>query len=215
MPDKISDKSDEVVELEFSFSVDVEHLPPMGRSYTIAAAPDERARVAARLGLQAIETLTAVFEVKFQGGEIAAVGDVAAKVTQTCVVSLAPVPAEIAESIEARYITEERAAKEQARREKVLSRKKAGFKASPEEEELVELGRQDPPEVALGGRIDLGELAVVHLALALEPYPRAPGAAFDPAAWGMEPEKEDNTPQASPFAALATLKTDAAKPRKK
>ena len=205
----------EPVDPEFSFSVDVEYLPPMGRSYAIKASEEERARVAARLNLQEVETLTATFEVKFQGGLIVATGSLEAKVTQSCVVSLAPVPAVLSETIEASYMTEERATKEQAKREKILAKKKAGFKASPEDEEFIELGRQDPPEVAQGGRIDLGELAVVHLALALEPYPRAPGAAFDSAAWGMEPEKEGDTPQTSPFAALAKLKQGEGKPDKK
>jgi uncharacterized metal-binding protein YceD (DUF177 family) len=65
---------------------------------------------------------------------------------------------------------------------------------------------EDPPEVAVGGRIDLGEIAVVHLALALDPYPRAPGAAFDAKAWGVEPEKDEKPTTVSPFAALAKLK---------
>jgi len=214
MPDK-SPLPIEPVAPEFSFPVDVGHLPPQGRSYTITASAEERARVAARLDLQDVEVLKAALEVNFQGGLIVVTGTVDAKVTQSCVVSLGPVPAVISEVIEASYMTEERAAKEQVKREKILSKKKAGFKASAEEEELIEFGRQDPPEVARGDRIDLGELAVVHLALALDPYPRAPGAAFDPGAWGLEAENEENIPQTSPFAALAKLKTDRAKPGKK
>jgi hypothetical protein len=59
------------------------------------------------------------------------------------------------------------------------------------------LDDEDPPEPLPDGFIDLGALAVEFLALALDPFPRKPGAAFDSA-------DSDETP--SPFAALAALK---------
>lgn len=184
---------------EFSFPINITSISPVGRTYTLKASAAERARVATRLDLQEIKALTATLDVKTAaGGFIKVTGQVDAEVVQTCVVSLAPVPATISDVISARFITEERAAKEKAKRAKAKAR-------GEEEEEVVEVGKEDHPEVAKAGRIDLGEVAVVHLALALDPYPRAPGAAFKPEAWGLEPEKAENTP-ASPFAALAKLK---------
>ncbi len=58
----------------------------------------------------------------------------------------------------------------------------------------------DPPELLEGSSIDLGTLALEYFVLAIDPYPRAPGAellaeAADP------PESESD----SPFAALAAL----------
>ncbi len=183
---------------EFSFPLDVTSLAPSGKSYSIKASAAERARVAKRLDLQDIKTLTATVDVKpAAGGFIKVTGQVDAAVVQTCVVTLVPVPATVSDAISARFITEERAAKEKVKRAKA--------KARGDEEEIVEVDLDDPPEVAKGGRIDLGEVAVAHLALALNPYPRAPGAAFKPEAWGLEPEKAEITP-ASPFAALAKLK---------
>src|SRR3546814_17044110 len=38
------------------------------------------------------------------------------------------------------------------------------------------LADEDPPEPFENGCIDLGEIVVQHLAVALDPYPRAPGA---------------------------------------
>jgi hypothetical protein len=52
--------------------------------------------------------------------------------------------------------------------------------------------------------IDLGEVVVEQLALTLDPYPRAPGAVFDPAAL---PGYEAPEAEVSPFAALVKLKT--------
>ena len=59
----------------------------------------------------------------------------------------------------------------------------------------------DPPDPIVRGGIDLGQVAVEFLSLALEPYPRTPGmdiAAPQAAADAARP--------ASPFAGLAKLK---------
>jgi hypothetical protein len=53
-------------------------------------------------------------------------------------------------------------------------------------------------EPLIGGSIDLGALATEFLILGLDPYPRKPGATFQPPA--------DAKPEESPFAALAALK---------
>ena len=56
---------------------------------------------------------------------------------------------------------------------------------------------EDPPDVLEDDVIDLGGYLVEALALELDPFPRAPGAAFTPPEEPSEP---------SPFAALAALK---------
>ncbi len=194
-------------EPEFSFVVDIADLPPAGRSYTLKADADQRKRVADRLDLQNVKKLSAAFAVKFAGpGQVSVTGTVDAEVTQTCVVSLCPVPAEIHEAVTATFMSEERAARDLAKAQRA---KRRGTK--PDEDEVLDPAADDPPEVAKDDRIDLGEVAVVHLALALDPYPRAPGAAFDPKAWGVEEEKAGKFPASSPFAALEKLK----KPSKK
>ncbi len=183
---------------EFSFPIDIAAVSPAGKTYVIKASAGQREKVAHRLGLQTVNALSAKLEVKVAaGGFIKVTGEVDAEVVQTCVVSLAPVPAKISDTINARFITEERAAKEQA--------KLAKAKARGEEEEVVEVDFDDSEEVAKDDRIDLGEVAVVHVALALDPYPRAPGAAFKPEAWDLEPEKQEKAQTTSPFAALAQL----------
>ena len=60
----------------------------------------------------------------------------------------------------------------------------------------------DPPEPIIGGVIDLGRLATDALLLGLDPYPRKPGAVFDPQVTADDPEDH-------PFAALKALKADA------
>jgi len=192
---------------EFSFLVDITTLPLIGRSYPIKASPEECALVAARLGLQSVGAISAVLEIKPAGkGLIKVTGTAKAEVVQTCVVSLAPVAAHVEDEVSATFVTEERAALDAKKKERAKARKLASKKVDEEEEEIIGLQGDDPPDIARDGRIDLGEVAVVHLALALNPYPRAPGAAFDAQAWTGEAEKDEKASTISPFAALAKLK---------
>ena len=178
-------------EPEFSFLVDVTSLPQVGRHYAIKADEAACARVAERLGLQGVASLSASFDLTpHAGGIVKVTGFVAASLTQTCGVTLAPVPATLKEAVDVSFTT-------------LAPPKAAGKKADFDIEELVALGAEDPPEEALGGHVDLGELAVVHLALGLDPYPRAPGAAFKAPSWV---EKDGKSEAQSPFAVLAKFK---------
>lgn len=200
MQDKPARPPEQHNEHELSYSIDVTALTPVGRSYTIRSGDDECARLAVRLGLQRVDSLTAVLDVKVvAGGHIKVTGRLDADVVQTCGVTLELVAAKITGAVSAMFMTEERAAREKAKRERA--------KARNEDEVVVDVSEDDPPEVARDGRIDLGEVAIVHLALALDPYPRAAGAAFDPQVWGLEPDKGPDTPGSGPFAALAKLKS--------
>ena len=173
-------------EPEFSFSLELHALPPSGRSYTITADADARARVAKRLDLLSLDKLTAQLEVLPHGTGATVTGHVDADVVQRCVVTLGPVPAHLHEVVSVKFIPPQVAKKP----------------TEEDEEELLDVA-EEPPEPLLDGRIDLGELAVSQVALGLDPYPRAPGAAFDQAQWGGDTEKAGS---GSPFAALAKLK---------
>jgi hypothetical protein len=58
----------------------------------------------------------------------------------------------------------------------------------------------DPPEPIENGVIDLGRLATDVLFLAIDPYPRKPGAVFKPVVTAADPEDH-------PFAALKALQS--------
>ena len=55
----------------------------------------------------------------------------------------------------------------------------------------------DDPEPLVGGSVDLGAFATEFLMLGLDPYPRKPGAIFEP--------PQDRKPDEGPFAALSKL----------
>jgi uncharacterized metal-binding protein YceD (DUF177 family) len=175
----------------FSHPIDATALPAKGRVYDLEADAAARARIARALGLESLDRLTAHLAVTpGRGGSVEVAGSFAAEAVQACVVSLQPVPARLAQDIARRFV---------AAPESPVDKKNA----APEAEGWV-----DPDgEVAdplLGGTIDLGDIVTEELALALDPYPRAPGVAFAgiaPAAGAASSESE-----AGPFAALAALK---------
>jgi uncharacterized metal-binding protein YceD (DUF177 family) len=164
---------------EFSRPVAADKIGRGGLAVEIEANSAERAALARRFGLAALDALQARCRLKpVAGGMIELACDFAAKATQECVVTLAPVAADIVQGFTVRY---------------ALSPVAPGAGGGDD----IDLEADDPPEAMEGGAIDLGEAVAQHLALALDPYPRAPGARFA----GGEGEKTAN-----PFAILSKLK---------
>lgn len=132
------------------------------RALTIEIGESERAALAKRFDLLAIEALTArvrLFRALARDGSgdvVRVVFDLDAEIVQRCVVTLEPLRARIAE----RGVEMELA-----------------LAAAPAAREVVVMPDDaDPPEPLDGEHIDVGELVAQHLALALDPYPRTPGA---------------------------------------
>src|SRR3954454_3760552 len=138
---------------EFSRFVEADSVGTHRMERRIAANPEERAALAQRFGLIGVERLEAVFSLKRAGGGVIHIsGELQADVTQACVVTLAPVPAQLEERFSADFADEDR--------------------RRPADQDL-DFEADDPPEPIRNGHIDLGELAAEQLALALDPYPRA------------------------------------------
>ena len=166
---------------EFSRAIRVDALGPEPRTLRIEADGSERAMLAKRFGLVAIDRLAAGASLVRNGAEIVVSGGVEAQVTQSCVATGAPVEAAVNEPFELVF----RPAPEPGR---------------PDEE--VELSGAELDILFYeGGSIDLGEAVAETLALALDPYPRAPDAAAALKAAGVRSEQESG-----PFGALAALR---------
>jgi uncharacterized metal-binding protein YceD (DUF177 family) len=169
----------------WSVPVIVEQIPEDGLRQSLATTPQQRAAMAAEAGVPAMPQASARFELTPAGrGRVRVTGQVQGEVAQTCVVTLEPLQNVIDEPVDVLFAPEDQI--------------EALTKA---QEEAAEAGEEtgDPPEPITDGRIDLGKLAADVLFLAIDPYPRKPGAVFEPPA-----EAED--PEAHPFAALAKLK---------
>ena len=171
-------------EYEFSRPIRVEQVPTGGMEMDLEAKPAERAALAERFGLVSIDSLKAHVRLKaIAGGAIIRVdGRLSASVVQTCVVSLEPLPAEVEDGFS---LTFGGAEPDQVGAEIELS-----------------IDDEDPPDPIENGSIDVGEVVAEHLALALDPFPRKPGIAFE---GGDEPTPEEEK-RPSPFAALAQLR---------
>ena len=165
---------------EFARLVPVDTLGPVPRRLRVAAEEAERAALARRFGLVAIDRLAADLMLSRDGAEVAVEGMLSAKVTQACIATGAPIAAEI--EVPFRLL----------------------FRPHPEAgaDEEIELSESELDVTFYdAGSIDVGEAVAETLALGLDPYPRAPGAEEALKAAGVKSEEE-----AGPFGALAALR---------
>lgn len=166
---------------EFSRPVRIDTLGEAPQRLAIEADEGERAALAKRFDLAAIDRLAAEVALTRKGDEIRASGTVAGAVTQSCVASGEPVDARVEAPFELVFGPQPEV-------------------ASADEE--VELGEQELDTIFYeGGAVDIGEAVAETLFLNLDPYPRAPGAEKTLNAAGVKSEEE-----AGPFAALAGLR---------
>lgn len=141
-----------------------------GLDVMVEATAAECAALARRMRVPAVLALSCGYRlVRPVPTCIAARGRLRARVVQTCVVSLEAFEVTVAEDFTVRFVP-------------------AG-----QESDRIDLDSDD--EIPFqAGMLDLGEAAAEQLGLALDPYPRRPGAAL--------PGDESDPPR-SPFAALA------------
>lgn len=164
----------------------VAQVPDTGLHRELEASPREREAIAADASLRDVLSAQASFDVTPRsGGRVQVTGRVQARVGQTCVVTLEPIENDIDEDIDLMFAPEEEA------------RKLADLiEEGQDSDEAPEVA--DPPEAIVNGIIDLGRIATDALYLAIDPYPRKPGAVFE--AEVAAPDPEDH-----PFAALKAL----------
>ena len=146
-------------------------------------SPEERAALADELQLLAVLKLEFSGQIDPAGrDEFRLQGQLTAYVDQACIVTLAPVRAEISESVLRRYV--------------------AGLELPDADE--IEIPEDDSVE-PMPETLDIPEIAAEVLMLALPLYPRAAGAEFGALTHAPKGASEiDEAPQ-KPFAGLAAL----------
>ncbi len=153
---------------EFPHPVDPAELGAEPCELSLRPDRAQLALLARRFELIALDRLAAAVELQRQpNGDILATGVIDADVVQRCVVTLEPVKNRVRASFRRLYV--------------------AGADAE------LGVGEEQDWE-PLADSIDAGELVAQEFGLALDPFPRAPGAALD------QPAATD--PLESPFAAL-------------
>lgn len=154
--------------------IELDDIPQGGADYVLEPNEQQRAAIAKRLGIPAVDQLRGAFAVKRVSGGAELKLQLTAETGRICVASLEPMKEEIEETVlmrfERNFVEDEDGADDDIIRE-------------PLESEAI----------------DLGEILVQHLSLALDPYPRKSGAE------SLADRFSENA-AASPFAKLKDLK---------
>lgn len=170
---------------EFSRIIETPDVPDSGLRRQIAATPDERRAVAERMGLVELASFSGELDVMRRSrGGIRVTGTLIAEFTQVCVVSLDEFSSRAELPVERTYV-----------------RHQGGTK--PVDAIVIDPVVDDEPDLLIDDKIDLGELLVETMALALDPYPRKPGAEFE--APSDDVSGQDKVHADNPFAVLAKL----------
>jgi hypothetical protein len=178
----------DIQEVEFSIRLPVDTIGKAAKKMRVIADEAARAALARRFDLIAIDRFIADVNVgRIAGGALIAVsGSFAADIVQTCVVSRQPVATTITAAISERL----------------------GPECDGELEAVFEIDDEDPPVPFSDGSIELGELLAQCLAILINPYPRATGAALE---FALEDEEGRIEPHGRrPFEALGALKKNLA-----
>ena len=167
----------------WSAPVALDDVPQTGTHVDLVADEETRARIARMAGLRDLPQLEASFDL-FRRGEdaLSVVGEVRGIAGQNCVVTLDPIDNEIVEPVD------------------LIFSARSHTLASDDDERKATLAfaDADPPEPLADGAVDLGAVATEYFLLGIDPYPRKPGAVFEPPAQDQAAD--------SPFTALAALR---------
>ncbi|HEY1543317.1 MAG TPA: DUF177 domain-containing protein [Xanthobacteraceae bacterium] len=166
----------------WSVPVRRDDVPENGLHLDLAADAATRAAIAALAGVEAVPRLEATIDIARHGKGLRVEGEVSAAVEQICVVTVEPMTTEIREPMDLVFMPAAGAA----------------LRGAAEEEMEIDPTAADDPEELVDGVVDVGAAATEFLLLAIDPYPRKPGAVFE------APPSDDAGSR--PFAALAALK---------
>jgi len=183
---------------EWSHKINVDQLGPAKMHFDIKAGAEDRKDVARRLKLESLPALSAQYVIQRESGtmRIKVKGQLHAELTQLCIITQEPVDDVISEEFDAFF----------SDRTGAVSFAKAKHERQSKliDAELQILDEGDDPEPVIDGQIDLGELAVQHLALAINQYPQKAGATSEHIL--PEPETPQEPKTRNPFAALKEWK---------
>ena len=175
---------------EFSHVLRADEVPSEGQQVAIEAEEGQRRAIAQRLGLARLEALSATLDITpLPGGGLEIAGQLNAVVEQLCVVSLEPLVSEIVRPLRLRFLPLE----DFRAHEASLEAEGGAAAAGPDEFDVEPLNE---------GSLDLAELVLQELSLALDPYPRKAGAIFETIG---QAEESGGQPTRRPFAALGEM----------
>ncbi len=192
---------------EWSYFIDSDDIGVNAVHIEISAPKDAFNALSKRLNVHSINEINAKITLQRNGVSkvIHVNGTINADLYQKCVITTEPVQEIISEDIHAWFADPNGAVSfAKAKRER-MSRK--------EQNQLPIIEEHEDPEKIIDGKIDLGELVVQHISLALNPYPRTAGSEYSNQDSSLDDEPDgmyDN-----PFAALKDWKDKESKKESK
>ncbi|MEM7653674.1 MAG: DUF177 domain-containing protein [Pseudomonadota bacterium] len=177
--------------------IDVTSIPAAGEKVIVQTNDATRSEIAARFGIPDVASFQA--EVTLhprRDGLIHAQGKLSAEVVQSCVVSLEAVRQSVEEEIDELFVPP-------AARDSWLAAGGLTDDALMDAEAVDPFALAEPLETET---LDLGEVVVQLLSLALDPYPRASGVELPPGMVLDEQGAEEIEPAAGPFDVLEKLR---------
>ena len=173
---------------EFSRLVSISEIGVNETGRNIEADSRERAALARRFDLVAIEELRATVHIgRVQGSDqLRLAASLVAEIVQICVVTLEPFSERIEWTFEVFY--------------------DPGLDVAAAGEITLDPGDEREIEPLEGDRIDIGEAVAEELALSLHPYPRKPGARIEEAESGVAQGGHRADDRSNPFDVLAGFK---------
>lgn len=166
---------------DFSYPLQIEEINQGEQSYKLKADKEELVVLKDILQVPAVNYFEADIKLKFQKkrGILEVGGEVRAGLRLISVISLEPFDKDYKADFSLTYDTN------------------ATYEQIREMDEGIET---DVPDIVIGGKINLGDIAIEQLALVMEDHPRKEGEEFSPLI-------EDDTPaRENPFAVLSKLK---------
>ncbi len=183
---------------EWSHLIDSDDIGGKVKHVEISAPNSSIPALCKRLNIHSIDSITASITLQRNGVNkvIHVKGTINATLYQKCVITTEPVHDVIEDEFEA-WLADPNSAVSfaKAKRER-MSRK--------EQNDLPIIEESEDPEAIIDGKIDLGELVVQHISLALNPYPKIEGARYECKSEGLGDAPEGTYD--NPFAALKDWK---------
>jgi uncharacterized metal-binding protein YceD (DUF177 family) len=175
----------------FSYLVKVGNVSANPVDVHLEADKQELQALAETWDVIAVEDFRAELQIgRWKKDGVRVKGRVRASIVQACVVTLEPVPSKIDETFEQIFVPE--------------NSKLARRPANNTGEMVLDPDGPDMPESFVGDTIDAGEVVTEFAAMAIDPYPRKEGVAFE----GHIEDTGENDKKPSAFAVLKDWKKD-------
>ena len=195
--------------MPFVLPFDLATLSENGADVKLAPTEAERKQIANWLGVNAVENLAGLVRLSRHAKDSYGYeASFEADVVQACVVTLEPVPAHLSGAFQRAFQVVSRNAPKRRDRGPGSEKSTGPFAEPSGGGGEISLSEADDPDVLDSSMLDLAGPLLEELSLALDPYPRAPGAKFEVPAVGDPPAE-------SPFAVLQGLKDKTGKEAKR